>query len=311
LVLASAAAPRVRADEVSSEPDSATERARLHFKLGVDFYRERNYRAALIEFQRAYDASPHFKLLYNLGQASLELQEDTPAIEYFTRYLQEGAGELSDDRKRDVEQNLLRLRARLASLTIETNQEGAEIYVDETMVGSSPLAGTTTVSVGRRRISAVKHGFTDVERIIDIAAGDKLKVVLEFKERPQLDFAKLQLVAAGNRSQSDSSMSAAAWTGIATGMVGAGAITLTVLTALAQSAYDDEMKGQTSAARLRDVRDDAKAKALIADVLWGATVATGALTAILLFTDSGSERPPHAAVDLKLGPTSLRVDGRF
>src|ERR1700748_2626156 len=70
---------RVRAEDASASEarDAATERARIHFKNGVDFYREHNFRAALIEFKRAYKAAPHFKLLYNLGQASLELQEDS------------------------------------------------------------------------------------------------------------------------------------------------------------------------------------------------------------------------------------------
>jgi hypothetical protein len=81
-----ATAPR---EEAGSEPAAATggdapatpptpgeaEAARAHFRMGVDFYRERNFRAALIEFQRAYRAAPHYKLLYNLGQASVELQE--------------------------------------------------------------------------------------------------------------------------------------------------------------------------------------------------------------------------------------------
>src|SRR5688572_21975310 len=77
--------------------DAATEKARAHFKLGVDLYREGNSRAALIEFKRAYKAAPHYKLLYNLGQASLELQEDSNAIDYFTTYLRQGGDEITAD----------------------------------------------------------------------------------------------------------------------------------------------------------------------------------------------------------------------
>jgi tetratricopeptide (TPR) repeat protein len=296
----------------AAEPTDPTERARLHFKLGVDFYREHNYRAALIEFQRAYAASPHYKLLYNLGQASLELQEDSNGIDYFTRYLREGGDELSDERKAEVQQNIARLRARLASVTVTTNQAGAEIYVDETLVGTSPLSEPVKVSVGRRRFVAVKHGFPDAERVIDVASGDELKVDLEFKDPQQLDVAKLEKAIRENKE--DSGPSPALITGITTGVLAASATTMSILTMVAQQNYDDELKLETSRGELQQLRDDANTKALVADILWAATIVGAGTTVVLMLTSGDSEEKPPASkagVALDVSPGGLALSGKF
>lgn len=307
---------RVRAEDAlaSEARNAATERARVHFKNGVDFYRERNFRAALIEFKRAYKAAPHYKLLYNLGQASLELQEDAPAIDYFARYLEEGETELDAERKREVAETIVRLQARLASATVTVDQPGAEVYVDETLLGTSPLSGSMKVSVGRRRFSAVKHGFITAERIMDVAAGDRVSIALELKPSTQDIGALSKALAVHDEQTHDGSLSPA-WTAIGTAVLGVGAGTMTVLTVLAQKNYDDERKRLTSAARLTELRADAKVKALITDIAWGATIASGSVTAILFLTHGGSEHAPDSptptGIDVELGLGNVRMNGRF
>ena len=283
----------------ADEPEDPTERARLHFKLGVDFYREQNYRAALIEFERAYRASPHYKLLYNLGQVSIDLQEDWKAIDYFTRYLREGGDELPEARRTEVEASLERLQRRLARVTVNVNLPGAEIYIDDSRVGLSPLKEPVKISVGRRRFVAVKQGYPDAERVVDVASGDELEVDLEFKERPVV--AQVQTIKV---TEAASGVSAAAWMGIATGVIGAGAITMSVLTAVAQNSYDNERKGLTTRADLENLRDDAKMKALVADIAWGATVVSAGVTAVLLFSDAETEREDKAGLDVGAGSVS-------
>ena len=306
-----------QASAADSSSDSATERARTHFKLGVDLYRERNFRAALIEFKRAYKAQPHYKLLYNLGQASLELQEDSSAIEYFTTYLREGQEDIASERRQEVEDTIVRLKARLATVVITANQPGAEIYVDDSLVGTTPLIEPLKLSVGRRTISARKHGYGSVERVLDVAAGDHIDVELAFKDKPAAPEAKLpvQPVAPVVVQIEDSSISAAGWMGISTGVISAGAITMTIVTALAQSAYKDELQRMTTPKRLDMLRDDAKTKALITDITWGAAAASALVTTILLIVDGGSENEPirekYSAVRMDFGPTSLGVRGQF
>ncbi|MET0389991.1 MAG: PEGA domain-containing protein [Polyangiales bacterium] len=292
--------------------DDATDRARVHFRNGIDFYHEENFRAALIEFKRAYKAAPHYKLLYNLGQVSLELQEDGPAIDYFTHYLREGADELTSDRKLEVQTLLVRLQARLAHAVITADQSGAEIYVDDTLVGTTPLSGPVRLSVGRRRISAHKPGFVTAERTLEVASGDHPVIALALKAST----SALGPLSVTPQAPEDNTWSAAAWVGIATGVVGAGALTLTVLTGVAQASFDAERRQQTSDDTLQDLRQDAKRKALAADLAWGVTVVGAAVTTVLLLTSPGSERsgtsePTPTGVKVELGAGSFQLRGRF
>jgi tetratricopeptide (TPR) repeat protein len=296
--------------EDPTDSDSATVRARVHFRNGVDFYHEGNFRAALIEFKRAYKASPHYKLLYNLGQVSLELQEDGSAIDYFTHYLREGGDELSSERKLEVQQDLLRLHARLAHATIMADQAGAEIYVDDGLVGISPLSTPVRLSVGRRHITAKQRGVITAERTLDVAAGDNLVVALELDSQSR----ELSQPPATSTAHEEGGLSPAGWGGIATAVIGAGAITLTVLTALAQANFDSERNEQTSESKLNDLRDDAKRRALGADIAWGLTVGAAGITTVLLLTSGGSERAPaddKRAVKINLGAGSLQLRGSF
>src|SRR5690349_16550442 len=76
-----------------------TEEAKSHFQRAVELFHEADFRAALIEFQRAYDAAPNYKVLYNLGQTSLELQDYAGALKAFRGYLDGGGREIPAARR--------------------------------------------------------------------------------------------------------------------------------------------------------------------------------------------------------------------
>ncbi len=80
-----------------------TDDARSHFTRAVELFKEGDFRAALIEFQRAYDASPNYKVLYNLGQTNLELQDYAGALRAFRGYLDGGGRDIPAARRTQVE----------------------------------------------------------------------------------------------------------------------------------------------------------------------------------------------------------------
>jgi tetratricopeptide (TPR) repeat protein len=316
LLFSLALAAGARAQE-ASEPSAdraadATESARAHFRLGVDFYRERNFRAALIEFQRAYADAPNYKLLYNLGQASLELQEYAGAIDYLTSYLKEGGDEIAPERRAEVEQSIASLDSRIARVTITSNRSGAEVYVDDTLVGRVPLDKPLRVGAGRHRFRAVREGLPPVERTADVAAQEERVIHLEFEDRAPAP-AAASAPPAASIVRDDSSNSAVIWAGMATALLGAGAITMTVLTAIAQRDYEDELESLTTPQELAELRDDAETKALVTDIAWGATLVAGGITAVLIFSgdDDDSTERSESGVGIRVSPAGVVLDGRF
>lgn len=215
---------------------AATESARAHFRLGVDFYRERNFRAALIEFQRAYADAPHYKLLYNLGQASLELQEYANAIDFLSAYLRQSGAEIDPERRAQVEQSIRDLESRIAHVSVMSNRAGADIYLDDTLVGRSPLSEPLRVGAGRHKLRAMVPGLEPVERTLDVAAGDERALRLDFSA-PVVVAASPPAALPALAPVEESSDTAAIVFGVTTGALAVSAVVMTIVTGVAQQDY--------------------------------------------------------------------------
>jgi hypothetical protein len=63
-------------------------------------------------FERAYEASPHFVVLYNLGRVCAELGDLEGAIQHLQRYLAEGAERIEESKRVAASALLLELESR-------------------------------------------------------------------------------------------------------------------------------------------------------------------------------------------------------
>jgi hypothetical protein len=156
----------------------ATE-AREHFKRGTALYEEADYRAALAEFKRAYEILPNAAVLFNIGQSYYQLNEYVSALQTFQKYLAE-KDPTGASRRTLATKELEELKHRVTTLQIETSVPGAEITVDDQVIGASPQA--TMVAVGRRKIGATLAGHRPITRTVDVASGTSPPVVLELVE---------------------------------------------------------------------------------------------------------------------------------
>jgi tetratricopeptide (TPR) repeat protein len=74
-----------RAESAPEEVDPAARKeASERFRRGVKLYRDADYVAALVEFKRAYELAPNFRVLYNLGQTSRQLKDYAAALDAYS-----------------------------------------------------------------------------------------------------------------------------------------------------------------------------------------------------------------------------------
>lgn len=271
--------------------------ANTHFQRAVQLYAETDYRAALVEFKRAYEIAPHVTVLYNIGQAYYQLQNYAEALTTFERFLAEGG----TTHRADVESAVAVLKTRVGRIDVTTAGPGWEITIDDEARGTSPLAKPIAVSLGRRRVTATKAGEAPQVRTVDVVAGDTVAVA--FGAPPAKRAA--EPAAPAKPEGGSSALLVVGWA--TTGALAASAVVTGILASSASS--DLEAARGAFPADKADV--DAKADktttlAIVTDVLAGSAIVLGGIS--LYFTlKPRSSAPAASASSLRAGVSGGRV----
>jgi len=305
-------------------------RAAAHFNRGVELFKEGAFHPALIEFQRAYETAPDYRLLYNIGQTQRRVQDYLGAVQSFQRYLTQGGADVPAERAAQVSEVIASLRQRVGRIEIRVSRAGAQVTIDETKVGTSPLLGPIEANVGRHRVSArTADGASDAQ-VVEVAGGEQTVVALELAAaapKPVATPLPATAPAAGSASSASAAPEPAAVpsrplttsrkAAIAAWSAGGAALIVAGVTGIRTKKRDAELDDllaidgvdrQTLAGK----RDNVRGLSLATDVLLGvggAAVVSGTLLWLL----APDERPPARAerVQLDVGLASFGVHGRF
>ena len=94
------------------------EEARKHYARGVELYDQGADASALAELERAYQLAPNWKVLYELGVVELAVHDFAAALKYFEQYLDEGKDAVKGARKKEVVDDVARLRQQVATIEL-------------------------------------------------------------------------------------------------------------------------------------------------------------------------------------------------
>ena len=160
-----------------SEPDDATRsEASTRFARGLMFYEEGDYALALIEFERAYQLVPDYRVLYNVGQVSIQLSRFARARIALTQFIEAGGDKIPAERQAAVQADLTMLEARTAHLEINSNVDGAQVLVDELPAGMTPLTASLLLDAGEHRVVLKKEGYLSQTKHLTLAGADAIQL---------------------------------------------------------------------------------------------------------------------------------------
>jgi PEGA domain-containing protein len=216
-------APPARAKTRKGLRDSVRGLAREAFDRGVMLFEAKNPSGAFAEFERAYELSKDPRLLFNMALADRDQRRFARAVSLLQREQVEGAGVLSAEELTVVRRALAAFLPFTTLLTVDCDQPGASVFVDDAPVGTTPLAEPVRVDVGERRVSARKDGFRDASATRSAASGTPLSVVLTLEPRGKL-VVRARGVAAARVAVDGVEVGGAPWEG----EVPAGAHVITV-----------------------------------------------------------------------------------
>ncbi len=292
-----------------------SDEASEHFRAGVGFYKDRDFPAAMVEFKRAYELAPNYRVLYNLGQTARELRDYAAALTAFERYLREGGSEVPPARRKDVQTSVDELKKKVGKLKVTTSVAGAEISVDDQPVGVSPLAEAITLNVGKHKLSATRSGHTPAQRVVEVAGSAEDAVTLDLPKIEKVDPLPPGVVDPPKEPVTPAKTATPRSVWIMGGVtVGAGVLT-GVMGGLALSARGSLNKALATfpgeATTLADARSRTRTFALVTDVAAGVTLASAVTTVVLYVVAPRTADKPPPSTTVGVSPTGLWVSGSF
>lgn len=263
------------------------EEARVHFQRGIALYDEGDYKLALVEFERAYEIVPSYKVLYDIGQVHYQLGEYARAHRALRRYLDQGGPEIPATRRAEVERDLATLATRTATLSVDVNVPGAEVVLNDQPSGRAPIA-RALVEAGTVRVYASKPGYEPRTEVLRLAGGDERSL--------RIELAKVEREVIIQREGVPTS-AVVGW--VATGVLVAGAVGTGIAAISAENTFDrmrtSPIEGSPTQARADLDRQGSLADglAVATDILVGTAIIAGGVS--LWLTLRGKPQPRTSA----------------
>jgi hypothetical protein len=140
-----------------AQDDVTTAEARKRFLEGVKLFDEKKYDLARAAFLQAYALKKHPDVLLNLAQAELAGGRYLDAAQHFKEFLRDTANDRNPKRP-DAAKGLEEARLHLGRIQITVDLPDADVYLDGTKIGTSPLADAIEVPPGKHAVEAKKQG---------------------------------------------------------------------------------------------------------------------------------------------------------
>src|ERR1041384_438707 len=167
------AAPDGNRPAPSVAAESAKQEAARRFEHAIKLYEDSDYTLALAEFERVYELVPDYRVLYNIGQVSIQLGRYARAYRTLKEYVARGGNDLPPGGAAAVQADLTQLAGKVAQLSVQVSQAGAEISVDGAAMGPAPLAAPLVVDVGEHRVQVELPGYVTQSQTFTLAGGDR------------------------------------------------------------------------------------------------------------------------------------------
>lgn len=315
--------------------------AKEHFRAGVDLLKDPDgarYQEAYLQFKLAYDKSKSWKVLGNLALSAMKLERDGEAVEYYETYLRDGAKDIDQSEREQVEKDVRILKSGMAKVTLKADITTDVSVSDSRQRQSGANTNTYTVKGGLLALGlrAGNHTFKatangkSVEWVVDLTPGQQIEHTFAFTDKAVVAPPPASATASAAPSAAPppptatttpppsepSEGSGMKTAGYVTAGVGGAMILGGVVTGLMskskESSVKDKCRGTVCPESAKGDYDSAKSLATITNVLLiGGVVAAGAGATLIVL--SGKKESAGAPPRLAITPTGsgLFAHGSF
>jgi hypothetical protein len=152
--------------------------AKSDYESGKLLYTDGDYAGSLVKFSSAYEASKDPRLLWNMATCEKNLRHYSKSLSLLRRYVKDGDAVLTDQDKKEADELIKVMEPFTAKLQVNVDEPGAEVTIDDEVVGKSPVE-PVVVDIGTRRLRVHKDEFEDFQR--ELPVGGAAQVSLDVK----------------------------------------------------------------------------------------------------------------------------------
>lgn len=248
------AGPRARAQDPQPAPaqpsrpstqpslaSSLSGQAKTDYEAGRVLFADGDHAGAFMKFRQAFALAGDPRLLWNMAVCEKNRRQYASVLTLLERYKREGGAQFSAQHRQEVDDIVEMVRMLISTVHVEVAEAGASVYVDDRLVGTTPLSDPLLVDLGKRRLRVTKPGFVEQSLVQDFTGGSSLTFRFSLKREPSE--AQLRISGHGMIYVDDKHVGDGSWSGT----VAAGQHTLRV-TAAGMVPYEREVvlgAGQT------------------------------------------------------------------
>lgn len=276
----------------------AQEEAKEHYLKGKALVDEGACDKAVIELEASYKLNPIPIVLYNIAVCYDELHKYALAANFFRKFLMESK-DVSEEIKQQVTARIQELNKFLGWLALEVDVDGAEVIIDGSAAGFSPL-GKFFVETGEHEILVKKENLGEKKEKFTIISGDTTTVKISLTpgtqavEEGKEEKAVEKEPKTGQKGPRKKLGVAPFYSAV--GITGAAAI-IAIITGSVTLKKANKVEGLYENENWKPTYDEGKRFAVATDVLI-AVAAVGAASAVVLifFTDFKKEKKNTACI---------------
>ncbi|MBN1770193.1 MAG: hypothetical protein JXB32_02935 [Deltaproteobacteria bacterium] len=167
---------------LAQAPDDARAEAERHFLQGLALVENEDWEAALLEFRVSLELFPTRSALFNSAQMLKALHRYVEAVDTLQEWLARYRDEALADELAATEEALREWEGFIGELEIRVDEPGAELRLDGTGIGRSPLPGPIRVDVGTHRVEATLEGRLPQQEQVTIVSRQRIGLDLSLAE---------------------------------------------------------------------------------------------------------------------------------
>jgi hypothetical protein len=159
--------------------ETLTGPAKAEYEAAKLLYGDGDFGGAFMKFRQAYVLSSDARLLWNLAVCEKNLRHYARVIRLVEQYQTYGANVTTPEDRQEASALLAAVRSFVAPVTLQVSEPGASVYVDDELVGQTPVQGQIMVDIGNRRLKVQKPGFRTFDDIQPITGSQSVVVTVQ------------------------------------------------------------------------------------------------------------------------------------